>query len=537
MSNLRSALKGYDKLKSSGDLGKINKIKLDLSNTPISSVNGRASRIIFGKGQNNAELITRQYLLMRFADLDLNKQLLSSFASPDTRIVLLLPGPWRKIVSSHGIKISWVKSSIKWKVFLFKFLLTKILLLCRVIFDSFLQIIGARKTAPYNVDGKYAYFFSLPKNALPQPDKSGRSHDFISWYIGWKGRNSDVANIYHNVKESSKLEWKGIQIKFLESPFLPFHTKKGLLKYGLWCFRAIAVAILNLIKGRWWNILILEEAIQAAAIRYQNVELLAKEYYFNNSGWIYRPLWTYEAEHKGAEIHFYFYSTNCETFASKGRNTDFYYGYQSMNWSHYLVWDQYQATFVRNAVGKEAKISVVGPIWFSTSPVELPTLPNKTIAVFDVQPVRDAFYKTLGISFDYYVPKVCNQFLADIVDVTQSLNITMALKRKRDIGKKVHPAYRNYLEKIEHSANFIAVDANISAIKLIEKSSLVISMPFTSTAILGRELNKPSIFYDPLDMLLKDDPAAHGIPVISDIQQLRKWVSSHLVHQTSNLDS
>ena len=142
--------------------------------------------------------------------------------------------------------------------------------------------------------------------------------------------------------------------------------------------------------------------------------------------------------------------------------------------------------------------------------------------------MRDAFYKTLGITFDYYIPKVCTQFLADIFEVSTSLDLTMALKRKRDIGKKVHPVYRNFVEKLESSANFIALDANISAIKLIEKSSMVISMPFTSTAILARELKKPSIFYDPLSMLQKNDPGAHGIPIASNIDELKQWVLSNV---------
>jgi polysaccharide biosynthesis PFTS motif protein len=199
-----------------------------------------------------------------------------------------------------------------------------------------------------------------------------------------------------------------------------------------------------------------------------------------------------------------------------------------MNWPHYLVWDKYQEDFVRNTTGNDSKVSVVGPIWFATSARELEVFHERTIAVFDVQPVRDAFYKTLGISFEYYVPKVCNQFLSDIFDVCKSLNYTMALKRKRNIGRKIHPAYRNFIKTIENSDNFVSVDPDISAIKVIENSSLVISMPFTSTANLGRELNKPSVFYDPLNMLQKDDHAAHGIQIISGIEELYAWVNANV---------
>jgi len=526
VSNLKKALEGYDILRSSENLDKINNIKLDLTNKLIGSIDRKGSRIIFGKAADQAELVTRQYLLMLFADLNLNKQILEFVADPERGIILPLPAEWRKTISSHGVKISKFRSTFKWYQYLLSCLLTRSKLLFRTIYDCILQIIKIRKTAAKSVIGKYAFFFSLNGTNFPQPDKAGVSHDFISWYINWPGRSKDVQSIYHSVKSQKTIHWKGMQINYLDNPFLPFHSNKAILKYCLWCIKAVSVSLTSLITGRWWNILMLEEAIQAAKIRYMETDHQAEEYYFNNSGWIYKPLWTYEAEAKGSKIHFYFYSTNCEIFASTSKKADFHYGYQSMNWPHYLVWDKYQEVFVRNATGNDSNISVVGPIWFATSARELEALPEKTIAVFDVQPVRDAFYKTLGISFEYYIPKVCNQFLSDIFDVCKSLNYTMSLKRKRDIGRKVHPEYRNFIKSIENSDNFASVDANNSAIKLIEKSALVISMPFTSTAILGRELNKPSIFYDPLNMLQKDDHAAHGIQIISGIEELYAWVNA-----------
>jgi len=63
--------------------------------------------------------------------------------------------------------------------------------------------------------------------------------------------------------------------------------------------------------------------------------------------------------------------------------------------------------------------------------------------------------------------------------------------------------------------------------RLIEESHAVISMPFTSTALIGRELNKPSIYYDSLGFIGKNEPAAHGIEVISGKNELREWMNSY----------
>jgi len=140
--------------------------------------------------------------------------------------------------------------------------------------------------------------------------------------------------------------------------------------------------------------------------------------------------------------------------------------------------------------------------------------------------VRDSFYQTLGLEFDYYTPNVANHFLLDIRDALINIDSHMAHKRKRDIGNLSHPHYRLALKSLETSTNYFMVDPDISAIALIEKCDAVISMPFTSTALLGREANKPSIYYDPFGLLQKDDPAAHGINIIQGRDELGNWLAN-----------
>ena len=47
-------------------------------------------------------------------------------------------------------------------------------------------------------------------------------------------------------------------------------------------------------------------------------------------------------------------------------------------------------------------------------------------------------------------------------------------------------------------------------------------MPFTSTALVARNLGKPSYYYDPSGIIQNDDRAAHGIPVISGVDGLQE---------------
>ena len=100
----------------------------------------------------------------------------------------------------------------------------------------------------------------------------------------------------------------------------------------------------------------------------------------------------------------------------------------------------------------------------------------------------------------------------------------MVHKRKRNIGKIIHPKYENLVKILEKTDNVFPLEPDISAIRVIEGCLAVISMPFTSTALLGRELGKPSIYYDSYGIAQKDDRAAHGIQVLSGKDELRNWL-------------
>ena len=67
----------------------------------------------------------------------------------------------------------------------------------------------------------------------------------------------------------------------------------------------------------------------------------------------------------------------------------------------------------------------------------------------------------------------------------------------------------------------LVIDPDHAAARLIEKSTLVISMPFTSTALIAKNLGVPSYYYDPSGIIQKGDRAAHSIPIISGVNELR----------------
>ena len=290
---------------------------------------------------------------------------------------------------------------------------------------------------------------------------------------------------------------------------------------------ATGLSSLDLLRGRWWHALMLGDAATAALVRMQSIENLGKEYLFTQSRICDRPLYTYELAQRGAKITFYFYSTNSEARKRPSGYQPLLYTWQAMNWPRYLVWNEYQTEFVRRMVGESAAICVVGPIWFSTSAIEPFDITGSIVAVFDIQPMRMSVIRLHAGEVDYLIPSISNQFLSDCFHTIRAQGASMAFKRKRHLNSRMHhPQYVRFVEKLSQWENVVTIDPDISAFKVIEKCSAAISMPFTSTAHIARDLGKPACFYDPTGMIQRDDRAAHGIPIIIGRDELQAWLAS-----------
>lgn len=527
---VRAIMRGYRRLKMEGQLGRIADVREALTNTRLDPVDARRSRLLFGAAAPSAELAVRQYLLTRVAWSTLNKALLFSLGRPGAAVVHPLPAEWRAVVEQHGFRVKRIPSALVWQAYIVLLWGYGVVTICRRVLEC-LKVMSRPSDRRHN--GRYAYFDRIAGGHLPQPGADGRSHDVVTWYAQWPGRVRELDTLCHDVRGAAHTEINGLPVVAMSSS-IPALLSPGLfLRYIGWSVAATAIAAIDILRGRWWHAAMLREASTAALTRLQDSHRLARDYLFHNSSWIFRPLWTYEAERKGSRITFYFYSTNCETFKGPQGYPTQANSWQTMNWPLYLVWDEYQAAFVRRAVGDAANIEIVGEIWFNTSAKDLPSIPGPSVAVFDVQPWRTSGYQALALAQEYYTPATANRFLQDILDATAQGGGAMVLKRKRDIGSWAHPRYRALVQQLAHSTHFLAVDSDVTAIRVIERCKVVVSMPFTSTALLGRALGKPSIYYDPQGVVQKDDRAAHGIPIVTGADELNAWMAAHLGRSTT----
>jgi len=522
-SNIRFVMKGYSFLRKMRRVGLIADLKHQLADIVFFNQKNLSSGSFYGCEVFDVNLVIQQYMMMNLGGLKFNKALLYCLGRK-TKFVYPMPKEWQDVADSNGILVDRMRCSLLWNGYLFLCWGFGIFWIIKKIFESLFIIVLKRKQ---NL-GRYVYFSGLTEQNLPSINSNQKNYDIISWYSLWNGRAQHIDSFVHNVSKAKLRYLQGKPVVSIQNSTLGFFRIKELVQFVIWSIKNILFSFIGFIYGRWWYPLFLKEAAQAACVRFQDCEDLARDYLFHNSGWIYRPLWTYEAEKKGSKILFFFYSTNCESF-----KTSLGYPLQEncwnlVNWSTYLVWDEYQANFIRRETKQKAAIQVVGPIWFSDKAVILPNISERAIAVFDVQPHRSSRYQILGAAQEYYIPDISKAFIEDIYSVLKEYDIKIIFKRKRNIGKNAHPYYRTFLDRIAKNPSFVLIDSDISAIRVIEKCSAVISMPFTSTAILAKEMGKPSIYYDSKGIIQKDDRASHGTTVFSGKEELKIWID-HLV--------
>jgi len=519
---LRNIMRGYRKLNEQNSLVKISIILSEISDTKLNIISSKFSKIIYGEGINFAEIILRQYLVHNLAGTNLNEALLISVGC-NKKVIYPLPKIWQKIILKNGFNVNKFYSTLLWK----KYILNKFLNGCYTLSKNILGFLFIKKHVPKNLSNSI-FFTSITKSNIPKDQSQINNYNLIIWFIRNKHiLNIDFNTIHHLVPNSANLEIDGISISNYNRLIPGIRNWLGFLKLLKWAFFLILNICIYFFRGFWWNCILINESISAKRVQLSNSNDIALSYIFSNSEWIYRPLWTYEAEKKGAQIILYFYSTNCEPFKTKQGYLTQYRGYASMNWPKYLVWDLHQENFIKRAVDNNPKIEIVGPIWYQDSNIEI-NLPNnrQAVAVFDVQPVRNSFYQKLALYPEYYTPSNAIAFLKDISLSIESHGLTMIWKRKRNIGKLIHPQFKYFIEKLKANKNILIVDPDIAAIRVIEKSIAVISMPFTSTALIAKNMGRPSVYYDPFGVILKDDRGSHDIKIITDINELNEWISS-----------
>ena len=521
----RLRLKGFSLLKNQNNLGLWRNLKEQfLSISPLGRRNTVFNKYIFGSSYNYAELVIHQYCVDIFLPNWLGGEILENLAKPaKSKITKPLPFVWVEILEGGNFTVNKFGIKFKFSIFiLFKFIQN-----VRYIFLVIYRSIKFKSNIVNNQ--KSIYFCDLTSKNFPPNLKSDYNFDIFSWYLSSNIFDKDIRTIYHSVIEKQEIFYKNAEIKYNYFPTSFVNFNATLLKFISWAIFAITLCLIDLIMGKWHHAIILGEAAKNKIVEMKKDEELSKAYYFPYSSQCYRPMWTYGVSQKGIEIVSYFYST-FEQPKLKDRINNQKFEFYLYNWPISLVWNDAQGQLLKLNSKFIINEEIVGPIFDTDSSDSIPPLKNFTIAVFDSQIHKKQFHFGVSTLADYYEfnKNVNLFFLKDIISCSEMFNISILHKIKRNIGKRSVESYTNYVNKLNENLNYLQVESSISAIKVIDMADMVISSPFTSTALYGLMRNKPTFYYDPSGWIQKEDPAAHGIPVISGITELTQIIENIL---------
>lgn len=482
-------------------------------------------------GHINSETIRlalTQYIFIRVAMTYLGPALLRGagyFGSAKPRAItaplplFLVNALQRAGYSTHGIR-----SIILWYGYALLFWCYGLLTALKVLLRAFRN--SLREEPGSNPDDSYCVHLS--EDMLPTPENRSEETTEMRFTLGnWMLQHPDLndGRLLHSVKPTAN----GSRWAYKPGPLPPLVGAKALFLFVAWLVIAGPTVLLCTLLGRWQHALLFHELVQLAVVRMSARQNLSGRYLFHNSNMQFRPLWTYIAESKGCEVWLYFYSTNFQGFQRPDRSLAPKPEYAILTWPKYLVWDTHQDQFLRRVIHKDINTEVVGPIWFTDGATPIPRTDKcLKLCYFDVQPVRQSFYDGLGIALNFYTIENAVRDMTTVCDISKARGAQVLYKRKRDLGKTVHPRFLSLLRDPRVCDVLVRVDPTTAANRVIETSDAVISTPFTSTALIARQMGKPGCYLDLSRSLHPDDPGADGIPILQSRKELEEWINQYV---------
>ena len=520
-STVRKYFRRYKELFSSGNERFLIDTMRELSTTPPPK-HARDFELFLPQDiKEQVVLTTMQFILRRVNMLKLNESiLLGSMETEHIPVSIALPSHYCKTLISRGVKVNVLVSILKWHLMCFTFWGYGLYKTFKTVF---------RQRSPYdfapqknNAEG-FDYFSGLKEENLPSKT-STRLRTLVDWHIE---RNPDLTTIVVQSDQYYQREVNGVKVFASPHKFLPLDGFVRKTNFAISSFCVAISAFMGLLVGRWSMALLYYEYVDFLHFKLLEPEHKPKKAFFDNSGWFSRPLWTHLLSSEGGQVTCYFYSTNNFQFKTFDKGRAISLGWELMNWPHYYVWNNLQKDMIANLAQKKAKFEVVGSIWFEDKDCNVVD-EELDVIIFDVVPFRPSFYRKLGAPVEFYTQDKMVQFVESICSVCKELDIVPSIKPKRNLkGKHYSKGYARKIKDLSTEGLLNFVDAQISAVRIIEKSTIVIVTPFASPANIAKDMGKHVVYYDPTATILKNDEARFDVPIISSPKELKSIITEY----------
>ncbi len=501
------SIKGFNKIKNNFEI--IEKLYYELTNVRY---NFKYTTGYFAKNfiDQDKNIIINQNLWRELGEHKLQKKLLIFFYNQKP-LTHPMPQEWINILEINGVRTNKFYCKFLYKYFIFKKFIISIIKVFIKIITSKSQIQVSNKNKIYFHDFEFG---TMPKGKF---DK----FNFFEWFF--KKFKLDINNfiVYHNSKKFEETIRKKNFI-FLKKQIYLQSSIKVYFIFFYKCFSCIFTSVRDLIFNNHINLIILPEIIDCQIIK-SNDQKFCDYHIFNISNLIHRPLWTYELEKYNSKYYLTFYSIN-QRIHSYDLKKYKYYWLNIFNWENNIVWDDYQSEQLKNSKLKSINNLISNTIDYTDSDLNLDGEKDFFVSVFDIVPYRKSSNVNNNGETIFYSEKNALNFLIDICQIAKEKKIKIIIKNKRDFTSVKHSKkYIRLCKSLEEEYNVIFISENISPRKLIKNSIGVINMPITSTALIAKEMNKETCFYDSLSQMTNDKKILRHIELVQGKSELRNW--------------
>jgi polysaccharide biosynthesis PFTS motif protein len=527
---------GYEKMLKTNDLYKIRRIIELICEAEYRNSKTLSKIALFTNVDNvGLSLFTSQrhtsYLLTAFS---FNRAISTYFLGAGN-LVYPLKKEWQEIFLSHGVKVSKVTCSLLWKGYLILMglkelaaYLNRVLRIIKCNFNNRIEKVDL------NVDFLSVYFFDISKRNMPTFATQVFEKNLVTWYKKIVLSDSKI-NVVHNVKDfvPSTNNNSGYKFNYFEDLFASPKTSSE-AKNLIWWFKLILNKSINL-NTRINLILNLNEIMKAKFVNDNISDIKLHSVVFNNSIGSIKPLWSIILEENSVEINYCFYACYAEPLDLDG-NLPIDGFWKLANWKNIYVVDQYQKLQLEDQIIFNSTIIVPSVIpWWTDRSLILPISEKKTICLFDT--ILHSNLYTLGTlnQIGWYKADIAIEYLSTVLEVASELDMLVLYKFKRmreeSIRNKTH---WNAVLKLTalYQDIIVKIDDSVSSERLILASTVTVSKPLSTTALIAKSVSKPSLYYDPTKKISQFDPALRGIPILNKKQDLLDTMKNILINDS-----
>jgi hypothetical protein len=460
----------------------------------------------------DVELCLRQYVLSLTLYRSLQPGLL--LAATGRRASIPVPPEWRAWLRARGLDISEPGSRLRYAALAAREAIRGLRL------AAALASLSISRRLPDTLAGS-AVFARLPAGFVPGAAATPDTH----FVLGCRERIG-VPTLYLETAASRSDLPAGVVAIAQPVPRLPSAT--ALLRFVGDVLRGTITATACGGAGTAWPALLARDTVLLHYARRAGVGRLPRGYAFENSTWMHRPLHSrWAARAAGVPSYMVFYSTNMDEAVrtSPDVRPTFLPGYGIMDWDGYWAWDDWHAELMAAFGQPHERIQVVGPQMLPDNGLALEIGGGRLLSVFDVAPHAPSRLAAIGLVNAYYTAEIAARFLRDIAEEGAAAGYSVAMKQKRDIGRREDPRYRRARGELARRGLLHAVDAGVSAQRLAGVSDLVVCFPFTSPALFPTAPGGVSVFYDPTGNLIATERQRHGRRLIRGRDELRAFLA------------